>query len=33
MKDVYEFVQQTGQFRDGIMPEIPPKREWIVPVV
>ena len=29
LKQVYDFTQQNGVFKDGIMPEIPPKREWV----
>ncbi|KAK5126252.1 hypothetical protein LTR85_010487 [Meristemomyces frigidus] len=29
LRDVYDYVRQEEQFKDGIMPEIPPKREWL----
>lgn len=29
LKSLYEFVATNKAFKDGIMPEIPPKREWI----
>lgn len=29
LKEIYEYVAETGQFKDGFVPEIPPKREWI----
>lgn len=31
LKSLYEFVKAdgTGLFKDGVMPEIPPKREWV----
>ncbi|KAI7542377.1 hypothetical protein KC316_g15305 [Hortaea werneckii] len=29
LKEVYDYVNETGTFKDGLMPEIPPKREWI----
>lgn len=29
LKEIYEHVAETGQFKDGIIPEIPPKQEWI----
>ncbi|KAI6867598.1 hypothetical protein KC318_g19037, partial [Hortaea werneckii] len=29
LKEVYDYVNETGAFKDGLMPEIPPKREWI----
>ena len=29
LKDLYEYVGQTGQFKDGVVPEVPPKREWL----
>ena len=24
----YRYLKQTGTFKDGIMPALPPKREW-----
>lgn len=29
LKEVYDYVRQQEQFKDGVMPEIPPKREWL----
>ncbi|KAF2770913.1 hypothetical protein EJ03DRAFT_388527 [Teratosphaeria nubilosa] len=29
LKELYEYVRETGDFKDGIVPEIPPKREWV----
>ncbi|KAI7054435.1 hypothetical protein KC327_g18288, partial [Hortaea werneckii] len=29
LKEVYDYVNETGTFKDGLMPEIPPKREWM----
>ncbi|TKA27942.1 hypothetical protein B0A50_04007 [Salinomyces thailandicus] len=29
LKEAYDHVSETGTFKDGIMPEIPPKREWV----
>lgn len=29
LEAAYAFVRETGTFKDGIMPEVPPKREWI----
>ncbi|KAK4549134.1 hypothetical protein LTR36_007591 [Oleoguttula mirabilis] len=29
LKEVYDYVRQDEQFKDGVMPEIPPKREWL----
>ncbi|KAH9819850.1 nucleoporin AMO1, partial [Teratosphaeria destructans] len=29
LKELYEYVRETGEFKDGIVPEIPPKREWV----
>ncbi|KAF2169592.1 hypothetical protein M409DRAFT_52123 [Zasmidium cellare ATCC 36951] len=29
LKSLYEFVAMNATFKDGIMPEVPPKREWI----
>ncbi|EME78007.1 uncharacterized protein MYCFIDRAFT_79245 [Pseudocercospora fijiensis CIRAD86] len=29
LREVYEHVSKTGLFRDGLIPEIPPKKEWI----
>ncbi len=28
MKDEYAFAKQHGSFQGGIMPEMPPRREW-----
>ena len=27
-KDAYQYVMQHGTFKDGVIPELPPKREW-----
>ena len=29
LKQVYDFVRDKGMFKDGVVPEIPPKREWV----
>lgn len=29
LKQVYDYVRETGNFKDGVMPEVPPKREWV----
>lgn len=29
LKEAYDYVLENGQFKDGVMPEIPPKREWV----
>ncbi|KAF2864240.1 hypothetical protein K470DRAFT_254563 [Piedraia hortae CBS 480.64] len=29
LKSAYEYARETGWFKDGVMPEIPPKREWV----
>lgn len=29
LKDAYDFLAQTGTFKDGMMPEFAPKREWV----
>jgi nucleoporin NUP42 len=29
LKGIYEYAATHGRFKDGIMPEIPPKAEWI----
>lgn len=29
LRAAYEYVAQTGQFKDGIVPEIAPRKEWI----
>ena len=29
LKEVYDYVRQEEQFKDGVMPEVPPKREWL----
>ncbi|WPH04284.1 Hypothetical protein R9X50_00717300 [Acrodontium crateriforme] len=29
LKQVYDYVRETGGFKEGIMPEVPPKREWV----
>ncbi|GAB7361238.1 hypothetical protein MBLNU230_g1299t1 [Neophaeotheca triangularis] len=29
LKDVYSHMNATAEFKDGLMPEIPPKSEWI----
>jgi len=29
LKQVYDYVNETEQFKEGIMPEIPPKTEWL----
>ncbi|KAL1303227.1 hypothetical protein AAFC00_006643 [Neodothiora populina] len=29
LEAAYAFVRETGTFKDGVMPEIPPMREWI----
>jgi nucleoporin NUP42 len=29
LKQVYDFVLENGTFKDGVMPEVPPKREWV----
>ncbi|SMQ55291.1 unnamed protein product [Zymoseptoria tritici ST99CH_3D7] len=29
LKELYDHVRTTGTFKDGFMPEIPPKREWV----
>ena len=28
IKDVYSFAKEHGVFKNGVMPEVPPKREW-----
>lgn len=28
-EEAYKFVAERGQFRDGVMPEEPPRREWV----
>lgn len=27
-KENYRYLKERGTFKDGIMPELPPKREW-----
>lgn len=29
LKELYDFVKTNGAFKDGIVPEIPPKRKWV----
>ena len=29
LKDAYDYVRETGTFKDGIMPEVPPRRGWV----
>lgn len=29
LKTIYDFLGETGTFKDGLVPEIPPKRDWI----
>ncbi|EME40011.1 hypothetical protein DOTSEDRAFT_74769 [Dothistroma septosporum NZE10] len=29
LKELYDFVKTNGAFKDGVVPEIPPKREWV----
>ena len=29
LKQLYDFVLEQGTFKDGVMPEVPPKREWV----
>lgn len=29
LKEVYQAVYATGRFGDGLVPEVPPKREWV----
>ncbi|KAK4611873.1 Nucleoporin AMO1 [Fulvia fulva] len=29
LKELYDFVTTNGAFKDGVVPEIPPKREWV----
>jgi nucleoporin NUP42 len=29
LQQVYDYVRANGHFKDGIMPEVPPKREWV----
>ena len=29
LKHIYDVVRETGEFPGGLMPEIPPKREWL----
>lgn len=29
LREAYEHVSKTGLFKDGLIPEIPPKKEWI----
>lgn len=29
LKQVYDYVRDAGSFKDGIIPEVPPKREWV----
>nr|POE98321.1 nucleoporin amo1 [Quercus suber] len=29
LKGMYDFLRETNTFKDGLIPEIPPKREWI----
>lgn len=28
LKEIYDYARVEGKFKDGIMPEIPPKQEW-----
>ncbi|KAK3700208.1 hypothetical protein LTR37_016087 [Vermiconidia calcicola] len=29
IKQVYDYMRQNGTFKDGVVPEVPPKREWV----
>jgi nucleoporin NUP42 len=29
LKQLYDFVRDSGTFKDGLVPEVPPKREWV----
>ncbi|KAK3708136.1 hypothetical protein LTR37_011640 [Vermiconidia calcicola] len=29
IKQVYDYMRENGTFKDGIVPEVPPKREWV----
>ena len=29
VREAYENMNMEGKFRDGIMPEVPPKKEWV----
>jgi nucleoporin NUP42 len=29
VREAYEYVAREGRFKDGIMPNVPPKREWV----
>lgn len=29
VKEAYEYLAKNGMFKDGIMPHVPPKREWV----
>ena len=29
VKEQYEYLHRTGKFKDGIMPSVPPMREWV----
>jgi len=29
VREAYEYVAKEGRFKDGIMPNVPPKREWV----
>jgi len=29
LKQMYDYVRETGTFKEGVMPEVPPKQEWV----
>ena len=29
LKELYDFMKTNFAFKDGVVPEIPPKREWV----